>query len=595
VENSDHAITVGDQVRIKRGTCFYGPFSHLIGRIGTVTLYSPGGNCFQSLAIVCFDDGKEFAFFENEDEMEYVAKRIRFTIRLLRLLKSFLNLGSSLARSSKVLKLTERFKEWLEHLGERRVAGTCDLVTNCYRLLHSTWLLGPDAQDAPDDYTDPVTPDYVAAGAGPASGSPAAATALGSEMARVQISTKQVRELGVVVRYGAKFPKGVASGTWTEIGLFNADEIARMVNGCDSETGWSYGANDGSLELTDYREGSAALEAEGSDETPRFQNTTLRAPTGDEDRFTDGTIGAYWSKLEVATGEVTEQNGRLECACPANGDFAGVVTASAHDLTTSEICITVDQANCENRAIIISLTKVTSSDPYTENDLYFIGKRKDTSTIYVSKQVGGAPTELHNAGWSAATGQLRIRISGGNIYFYEDDMQLCTEAYALSSYNCYIYLYCKALLDHTGTDRIDDYVTSLTPVITTSAWLQLFYYVDDTDSLDGNLRIKIGNDAANYWQFNTAHGDVAKGWQWLSFRISAYDSKVGSPALNQLIDYFVLDYDTSLLASLLDRIDFIRLFLENGDMYCRGEFSVGSPKGLNEARHIIWRLRVLGN
>lgn len=492
-------------------------------------------------------------------------------------------------------KLKARLERWLEHMGQREIPGTYDLVTNRYRLLHSKWLLGPDAQDAPDDYADPITPDYMAAGAGPASGAPAAETALGSEMARVQISTKQVRELGVVVRYGSKFPKGIASGTWTEVGLFNAAEIARTVNGCDSETGWSYGANDGSLELTDYREGSAALEAEGADETPRFLNATLRGPTGDEDHFTDGSIAAYWSKLEVATGVVTEQSGRLECACPANLDFAGVVTASAHDLTTSEICVSVDQNNCENRLLLISLTKVTGSDPGAENNLYAVYKQKNDTTIRVWRMVGGAGLMRYSAAWSAATGQLRIRISGGNIYFYEDDAQIYTEAYALGSYSCYVYLYCKGTTDNHGTDHIDDYVTSLNPVITTSAWFQLFYYVDDTDSLDGNLRIRIGNDAANYWQFNTAHGDVAEGWQWLSFRISEYDSKTGSPAFNQLIDYFVLDYDTSLLASLLDRIDFIRLFLENGDMYCRGEFSVGSPKGLNEARHIIWKLKVLGN
>lgn len=511
--------------------------------------------------------------------------------KLFKFLKSLPGLWSPL-----VLKYSERFKEWLGCLGKMRIAGTCDLVTDRYRLLHSTWLLGPDAQDAPSDYADPVIPDYMATGAGPASGAPAAATALGSEMARVQINTKQVRELGIVVRYGARFPKGIASGTWTEIGLFNADEIARTVSGCDSETGWSYGANDGSLELTDYREGSAALEAEGADETPRFLNSTLRAPTGDEDRFTDGSIGAYWSKLEVATGVVTEQSGRLECACPVNGDVAGVVTASAHDLTTSEICATVDQDNIQTRVLGINLTKVTSSDPYDEDDWYHVYKRKSDTRIRVVKKVGGAETVLHSEVWSAATGELRIRIPGdGKIYFYEDDVELCNENYALSSYDCYVYLYCGAGSDNVGTDRIDDYVTSLNPVITTLAWLQLFYYVDDIDSLDGNLRIKVGNDSGNYWQFDTAHGDIVEGWQWLSFRISAYDSKTGSPVLTQLIDYFILDYDTALLASLLDRIDFIRLFLENGDMYCRGEFSVGSPKGLNETRHIIWRLRVLGN
>lgn len=419
--------------------------------------------------------------------------------------------------------------------------------------------------------------------------------ALNSEMARVQVSTKQVRGDGTEVRYGSQFPRGTASGAWIEIGLFSAAEVARIVSRCNSETGWSYGANDGSLELTDHREGSAALEAEGTDETPRFLNATLRGPTGDEDRFTDGSIGAYWSQIEVGTGTVTEQNGRLECACPAHEDCAGVVTANTHDVTTSEICITVDLNTCLSRRLLVSLDKYTAGDPASGNNWYLIEKRKSDSHTLVHRKVGGALTTPYDAAWTAATGELRIRISGGNIYFYEDDIQRWTEAYGLSSYNCYVHLYCRGETDHLGTDRIDDYVTSLNPVTTTEAWLQFFYYVDDTDSPDGDLRIRVGNDASNYWQFTRVHDSVAEGWQWLSLRISDYESKVGSPAFNQLIDYFVLDYDTALLASLLDRIDFIRLFVENGDLWCRGEFLVGSPKGLNEARHVIWRLRVLGN
>lgn len=300
------------------------------------------------------------------------------------------------------------------------------MITDRYRLLHAEWLLGSESQDAPDDYSDPDPPLYIAAGVGLAGASPETLLALVSEMARVPISTKEVRELtGSVVKYISEFPKGIATGAWKEIGLFTADEAAVLINDCDSmgtagtapgtaagTAVWSCGDNIGGLELTDRREGSAAVEAYGTAPNPRFHSSTLQVSAG-------------------------------EC--------------------------------------------------------------------------------------------------------------------------------------------------------TTSAWLQLFYYVDDVDSLDGTLEIRIGNDDSNYWQFDTAHGSIVEGWQWLSFQISDYNSKVGNPVFSSLINYFRLDYSESLLASLLDRIDFIRLFTENGDMYARGEISAGEPKGLNEDRHVIWELRVLGS
>jgi len=286
--------------------------------------------------------------------------------------------------------------------------------------------LGSEARGAPDDYSDPDPPLYIAAGAGLAGASPETLLALVSEMARVPIATKEVRELrGSVVKYTSEFPKGTATGAWKEIGLFTAAEAAVLINDCDSlgtagtapgtaagTAVWSFGENAGGLELTDYREGSAAIEAFGTAPNPRFHSSTLQ------------------------------------------------VSASG---------------------------------------------------------------------------------------------------------------------------------------VTTSAWLQLFYYVNNVDSLDGTLQVRIGNDESNYWQFDMDHDSISEGWQWLSFRISDYNSKVGNPVFSSLINYFRMDYSAPLLASLLDRIDFIRLFTESGDMYARGEISAGEPKGLDEDRHVIWELRVLGS
>lgn len=308
----------------------------------------------------------------------------------------------------------QRLKRWLS---EELVLK--DLVTNRYRVLHAQWILGPGAQDAPDDYVDSLPPTHVAAGSGTAGVSPETLIALVSEMARVEIITKEVREVGgTVAKFTSQFPEGVATGTWREVGLFNAAEAVELLSACDSigtagtgPTVWSFGGNVGSLEITDYREGVAAIKAVGTSPNPRFQNSQL-------------------------------------------GMFA--------------------------------------------------------------------------------------------------------------------------------------------ESLTTSAYLQFFYYVDDVDSLAGDLEVRVGNDPGNYWQFNIAHGDLEEGWQWISVRVSDYSAKIGTPLFSNPINYFFLGYSVSLSASLTDRIDFIRLFTESGDMYCRGEFSTSADKELTETRHVVWRLRVLG-
>jgi len=290
-----------------------------------------------------------------------------------------------------------------------------DLVMDTYRLLHAKWLLGEDAQDVDADW-NPDTPDYIAVGSGLWGSGLEERTALKCEVARVQVQTKQVKELGMTVRFGAEFPKGTATMTWHEIGLFNAPEIATTISECDSEgtaPNWTYGGNSGSLELVDYRQGVACLEATGTSPSVRFLNETL----------------------------------------------------------------------------------------------------------------------------------------------------------------------------------------GVTPVnITTNGYLQLYYYASTIGALAGTLQIKIGNDSDNYWQFDTVcYENIVAGWQYLSFKISDASSTVGSPGLASTINYFCLGHTDLGGWTLTDRIDFIRFFEENGDMYTRHELAVGSTKGVNEIKHVIMKLRIRGN
>ncbi len=423
-------------------------------------------------------------------------------------------------------------------------------------------------------------------------------TVLASEMARSPLSIKETWA-NYQIRLNAEFQRGTATGTWYEIGLFNADEIMHLLDDCGDDTDWATGvSNSLTLEVSDYREGTACLEAIGPSGL-RFQRLTIPGPTGDEDNFNDNTLDTdYWEKLEVGSGSVAEQNEQLECTTSASGDYAGVVTKSAHDTTICEIGIEASGPDNKNheRVLMICLTKTTNSDPYGEDDWYRIFKEKSTGKTVIQRRTnGGTPSTLYSDTWQSAGGPLRIRVKDGNIRFYDEGVDLYNETYQLSSYECYVYMYVYGYDTNTGMDYFDDYNTSLNPTINGESYLQLFYYVSDWDLVsDATPLIRVGNDTSNYWQWDLDWNFFQTGWQWISLRFTDCTTVSGDPTFSIPIHIFRLGLGggASIDEEFFDRIDYIRLFRENGDMYCRAELDVGTFKGLNEIKHVLWRLTV---
>ena len=180
------------------------------------------------------------------------------------------------------------------------------------------------------------------------------------------------------------------------------------------------------------------------------------------DNFDDNSIDTtFWDKIEVGTGAVTEQNQRLECNAPAAADMAGLVTKDAHNLTACDIKVDVANDSCESQELFICLTKTTNSNPYFEANWYRIMKYNPTDKCIVQRRInGGSVTALYNAAWTGSAGSLRIVIANGTITFYEEAKQRASENYALSSYNCYVYIHARGNTGYLGMDFFDNFLGS---------------------------------------------------------------------------------------------------------------------------------------
>ena len=184
------------------------------------------------------------------------------------------------------------------------------------------------------------------------------------------------------------------------------------------------------------------------------------------DNFDDNSIDtSFWTAGTVQLGTVAEQNQQLEVDWTTlQVDFAYLVTAGAHDLSTADIQVDV-KANTGNASMWIALTKVTATNPHAEASWYRIMRYHatvgPTNTLYVQKKVnGGSVTTLENSA-STATGTMRITISGGVITFYAAGVEVHSEAYALSTTTAYVYILGgQDEGDNLGDADFDDFLAS---------------------------------------------------------------------------------------------------------------------------------------
>jgi len=126
---------------------------------------------------------------------------------------------------------------------------------------------------------------------------------------------------------------------------------------------------------------------------------------------------------------------------------------------------------------------------------------------------------------------------------------------------------------------------------TESDKLQLWYYINDVSYLDsGNLTVRIGSSSSSfdtdYYEFTKPCSELESGWNWLSWFISDYDSKVGSPDPSTIVTFKLTV--PKLTPSAVEGIDRIRLFQHGGTLYAYQALGTAVDKQWGETRWLYW-------
>ena len=182
------------------------------------------------------------------------------------------------------------------------------------------------------------------------------------------------------------------------------------------------------------------------------------------DNFNDNTKDPRWDELED-DATVNEVNQRLEVTALANTTqgISGYVSHDKGPMNGRHVEIdVVNFDRLEEMWLHLGLTKVTSEDPHYEDDWYHCGRvnyrGNGTTTFYVQRRVGGAAHSTLFTCPTTETGILGIMVRDGNIYFFDAGTLVYSEAYALGSYECYIYIYQSTLRSRNfGTDVFDNF------------------------------------------------------------------------------------------------------------------------------------------
>lgn len=250
------------------------------------------------------------------------------------------------------------------------------------------------------------------------------------------------------------------------------------------------------VEQGDLLNVNVTVENQGlNDET--FDVTAYANSTDAGDNFDDNlTDSGIWKALEKNNGTVSETNGRVECSVKAGSSAgtAGYITRKSYDLSDCDIQVYVSNQHLVEFNFAIS-PEGTTDHYWNNNNFYSILKVRYSGTSMVRTRTdGGSRFDLYSANWTGPTGYLRIRISNGTIYFYEENILRYSEPYRLNSYKCYIYLEGHTWsTNFTGMDYFDNFkFTGNKPVDTKQVYLPsgnstiVGYTWNTTDCFRGN-------------------------------------------------------------------------------------------------------------
>ena len=223
------------------------------------------------------------------------------------------------------------------------------------------------------------------------------------------------------------------------------------------------------------------------------------------DNFNDNSRDtSKWDTLQANGGTANEANQQLEVTVQSGSGQAqaGFVTTNAHSVQNQKVTITVTQlSNVDEMTLQIGTTKVTASDPYSQNNWYRILKSRSSSYVYIQRNASGTLSTMVAAPWISATGELTIQVYDGRVYFYENEVLKYSESYALPSYNCYVYAFTSTPRQGASlTDKFDNFALSQSPgwndnfndnSLATSAWAKLEVNAATANETSSQLHVTV--------------------------------------------------------------------------------------------------------
>jgi hypothetical protein len=206
------------------------------------------------------------------------------------------------------------------------------------------------------------------------------------------------------------------------------------------------------------------------------------------DNFDDNVLDTTkWDKVFGQTvgyegvpisGDVYERNQRLEFQTTEGANVAwnvGVVSKDRYNLTKGKVSVYLAQSSqYDGVVLLISPYKTTTGYIYTDVQAYYAIYLRYPYCWVIKRVEGGDVVELYAADWIAPENVLKIEVEEGVIRFYEGGVLRASDAYALPSYECYIYVYMwgpfggwasPALLDWA-----DDFYCEYTAVTEVPTW-----------------------------------------------------------------------------------------------------------------------------
>jgi len=182
------------------------------------------------------------------------------------------------------------------------------------------------------------------------------------------------------------------------------------------------------------------------------------------DNFDDNVTNPdLWEKVIVGDATATETGGKLDCYT-SGATNAGYVTKVARDLAnrTIYVDITLDSVNTLYAILQIDPVKATTSSPTLNNDWVRIHYTLYATRLSVlHKSGGGTPTTCYDNTTVPTCTKLRIRESGGTVYFDYYNGTNWVNVFSMSKpawwNNAYIYIVGATSAGYDGHTYFDNF------------------------------------------------------------------------------------------------------------------------------------------